>query len=123
MPLLVAGTRSGIWQELKACDQNQTNPLRLEILGQVQILVVQPQGGAHEADSRALQLLHNCLLIRRSEILKAVDVHADRALCRLRQGRLPCHGQGEEEESFSGRTVHEIKHIVKSCEASGSQSK
>jgi len=43
-------------------------------------LVVRPQGSAHKADSAALQLLHNHLLLSGAKILKAIHVDPDGAL-------------------------------------------
>jgi hypothetical protein len=64
--------------------------LGLEILRQVHVLVVRPQGSAHEADSAALQLLHNHLLLSGAKILKAVHVDPDGALRPQCEARSPC---------------------------------
>src|ERR1700733_15680776 len=93
--VVVRGTQGSVRLEDGTNDQDQPDAFGLEVLRKIHVLVVGPQGGTHEANTGAFQLIDDCLLLCGVKILKAVDVDANRTRHVSRKARRPNQSQSQ----------------------------
>src|ERR1700733_2649632 len=102
VPVVVRGAQGSVRLEDGTNDQDQSDAFGLEVLRKIHVLVVGPQGGTHEANTGAFQLIDDRLLLCGVKILEAVDVDANRTRHLSCKARRPSQSQSQRQSQNKG---------------------